>query len=67
MHAGFVLLTNSTASDKVIDKDREARPPEVALHNSLGAEMAKVTREGGRMDGMQERRASRGWNMQWCL
>ena len=38
MGTGFALLANSATNDKVVDKDGEARPPEVTLHNSFSAE-----------------------------
>ena len=47
MCVGLVLLANSAASNKIIDKDREARPPEVVFHDSLSMESPEVTREGG--------------------
>ena len=43
MSTGLVLLENSASSDKVVDKDGKARPPEVALHDSLSTELSKVT------------------------
>ena len=38
MGTGFVLLANSATSDKVVDKDGEARPLEVTLHDSFSVE-----------------------------
>ena len=43
--------------------NRETRQPEVALKDGLGVENAHVTQEGGRVDGMEERRMDRGGNM----
>ena len=47
MSVSLVLLTDSTASNKVVDEDRETRPPEVTFHDGLSTEMSEVTREGG--------------------
>ena len=43
MCAGLVLLANGTTSNEVVDKDREAGPPEVVFDNSFSAETAEVT------------------------
>ena len=61
MRANFVLLADSAAGNKVIDKDRESRPPKVAFNNGLGAETSEMAREGRGMDGMKERGTSGRW------
>ena len=43
MSASFVLLTDGAASNKIVDEDREARPPEVTFHDGLSMEMSEVT------------------------
>ena len=52
MHVCFVLLANRATSNEVVDKQGEARPPEVAFNDSLSVKSPKVTRERGRMDEM---------------
>ena len=61
MRASLILLANGAASNKVIDKHRKSRPPKVTFDNGFGAKSSKMTRKGGRMDGVQERRTSRWW------
>ena len=39
---GFVLLTNGTASNKVVNEYRKSQPPKVAFNNSLGAKASEV-------------------------
>ena len=58
---GFVLLTNDATSNKVVNEYRKSWPPEVMFNNSLGAKASEVTREGGRMDGVEQRGLSGGW------
>ena len=41
---GLVLLTNRAASDKVLHKGGEARPPEIPFENRLGVKDTHVTR-----------------------
>ena len=53
MCTSFVLLTNGAASNKVVDEYGKSRPPEVSFNNHLGMETSEVTREGGRMDGVE--------------
>ena len=54
---GFVLLANSTASNKVINKHRKSRLPEVAFNNGLSLETSKVAQKGRGMDRVEERGA----------
>ena len=61
MCTGFVLLANGAASNKVVNEYRKSWPPKVTFNNSLGVEVSEVTREGGGMDGVKERRPGRGW------
>ena len=58
------LLVNRTASDEIFDKGREAQPPEVTFKDTFGAENSHMSREGGRMDAMEESRACQGRNIQ---
>ena len=46
----LVLLANSTAGNKVVDKHRKSRPPKVAFDNCFSAKAAKVTRDGRGVD-----------------
>ena len=46
MGVGLVLLANSTTSNKVVNEDREAWPPEIMFNDSLSAESSKVAQEG---------------------
>ena len=50
---GFVLLTNGTAGNEVVDKYRKSRPPEVAFNNCFGTEASEVAREGRRVEGVE--------------
>ena len=50
---GFVLLTHSTTSNEIRDKNRKTGPPEVTFNNGFGVKASKMTREGGVMDGME--------------
>ena len=50
---GFVLLTNGTASNEVVDKHGESWPLEVTFNNSLSTEASEVAREGRGMDGVE--------------
>ena len=61
MCSNFVLLANGAAGDEVVDENRKSRPPKVTFDNGFGAKSSKMTRKGGRMDGVQERRTSRWW------
>ena len=61
MCASFVLLENSTTSDKVVDKYRKSWPPKITFNNGLGMEMSEVAREGRGMDGVKERGLSGRW------
>ena len=53
MSTGLVLLANGTASNKVVNEYGKTQPPKVTLNNSLSSETYEVTREGGRMDGVE--------------
>ena len=55
MSASLVLLANGTASNEVVDKHGEARPPKVPFNNGLGAKTPEVARKGRGMDGVKER------------
>ena len=67
MCSGLVLLTNGTASNKVVNEHRKSGPPEVTFNNSFGMEMSKVTHKGGRMDGMKKGGPGRGWYIHMSL
>ena len=61
MCANFVLLANSAAGNKVIDKDGKSRPPKVAFNNGLDAKTSEMARERRGMDGMKERGTGGRW------
>ena len=42
MSVNFVLLANSTTSNKMLDKGGQAWPPEVMFKDGLGAEDSHV-------------------------
>ena len=44
MSVGLVLLTDGAASDKVLHKGGEARPPEIPFENRFGVKDTHVTR-----------------------
>ena len=67
MSMDLVLLANGTASDKVVNKHRESRPPEVTFNNSFGVKTSEVTREGRGMDGVEQGGSSRGWYIHLSL
>ena len=50
MSVGLVLLADGAAGDKVFDKGREARPPEITFQNCLGVKDTHMTRQRGGMD-----------------
>ena len=52
MCADFILLTNGTTGDKVVDEDGKSRPPKVALDDGLGAKSSEMAQYRGGMDGV---------------
>ena len=59
MSVGFVLLANGAASDEVLHKGRETRPPEIPFQKRFGARDTHVPRQGRGMDRVEQSRASR--------
>ena len=60
MCAGLVLLANGAAGHKVVDKHGKFWPPKISFNNGFSTKTAEVAQEGGRMDGVKEKRPS-GW------
>ena len=54
MGDNFVLMTYSATRDKLRDKNRVARPPEVTLNDGFSTEATKVAQEGRVMDGVEQ-------------
>ena len=52
MSANLILLANGAASNKVVDKDGESRPPKVAFDYGLGSKVSEMARDRGGMDGV---------------
>ena len=63
MSVNLVLLANSTTCNEMLDKGREAQPPEVTLKDRLSVEDPHVAREGGRVDRMKKSRAGQWGNI----
>ena len=57
---GLVLLADGAASDKVLHKGGEARPPEIPFQYCFGVKNTHMTRQRGGMDRVEQGRASRG-------
>ena len=56
MSVHFVLLANSAAHNKMLDKGGKARPLEITFKDRLSVEDPHVARKGGRVDQMEEGR-----------
>ena len=54
MSVDLVLLANSTTRNEVFDKSGKTRPPEVVLNDRFSAEDPHVSREGGRVNRVEE-------------
>ena len=54
MSVDLVLLANGTTRNEVFDKSGKTRPPEVVLNDRFSVEDPHVSREGGRVNRVEE-------------